>query len=153
MSFLVFQLWGMLGTLVSLGFSSWIHWELRKWGSWDLMAVTSSHVFGKDPLKRMPSCLSLLKQPCMAKIMASSRKSLFFKASWIMLHISALKTKRVFLPSDCSRVSLKYSKKRSFGLVLFTDFILPRSSRRLSYKECSCDNLNRSFPKLTSFLT
>ena len=132
----------MLGTLVSLGFSSWIHWELRKLGSRDLIAVTCL------PLKRMPSWLKmsfLIIEAALAKISVASEKSLFFKASWIMLRIPFLKTKKVFLPSSCSWASLKYSKKRSFSLVLFTDFALPRSCRRLSYKECSSDNLNRSF--------
>ena len=111
----------------------------------------SSHFSEKYPLKRMPSCLSLLKQPWpkLWRLLGSLSS---------LRHLESCYTFLLWKLRECScrRTVLEfpweYSKKRSFSLVLFTDFTLPRSSRRLSYKECSCDNLNRSFPEFTSCL-
>ena len=70
----------------------------------------SWHSNGKHPVKLKPLCsrISFLTiDATLARLLASSEMSHFFKASFNKLYIASLKTITTFFPSSCSCASLK----------------------------------------------
>ena len=105
--------------------------------------------FVKLPENLNPSWLNMSLRTiaeALAKITASSEKSLCCNASLTMPWIAFVNIMTTFLPSFCSWASGKFSNNDVLSLVLLTLLWTPKVSSRRTYNECSSESRNINLP-------